>query len=142
MRFLPSSASSKLLISEFTCAAVDIRLLWRLHAKNLSLLTKNSRYQCSVRIHESNLDSAYSKTLRGMAPSAHHRKACRHQLVIPSEARDLGSCWRTQNSFAASENQVPRFARDDKTVLCLRAYTFSTSAPPPSPAPPRRWPTS
>src|ERR1700733_2695117 len=75
MRFLPSSASSKLLISEFTCAAVDIRLLWRLHAKNLSLLTKNSRYQCSVRIHESNLDSAYSKTLRGMALSAHVERA-------------------------------------------------------------------
>src|SRR5580700_7468298 len=30
MRFLPSSASSRLLMSLLICAAVDIRLLWRL----------------------------------------------------------------------------------------------------------------
>src|SRR5271166_768365 len=34
MRFLPSSASSRLLMSLLTCAAVDIRLLWRLHCEN------------------------------------------------------------------------------------------------------------
>src|SRR5258706_808091 len=32
MRFFPSSASFTLLMSLLTCDAVDIRLLWRLHA--------------------------------------------------------------------------------------------------------------
>src|SRR5229473_1721916 len=64
MRFLPSSASSGLLISELICAAVDIRLLWRLHAK-FSLLTKNIGYECTVRIHDPGLTSAYLNTLRG-----------------------------------------------------------------------------
>src|SRR5271163_4911089 len=35
MRFLPSSASSRLLISLLTCAAVDIRLLWRLQIQKI-----------------------------------------------------------------------------------------------------------
>src|ERR1700733_3400982 len=35
MRFLPSSASSGLLMSLLICAAVDIRLLWRFHLRKL-----------------------------------------------------------------------------------------------------------
>src|SRR6202162_3142257 len=39
MRFLPSSASSTLLISLLICAAVDIRLLWRFHSRKIVLVT-------------------------------------------------------------------------------------------------------
>src|SRR6202162_1554242 len=35
MRFLPSSASSRLLISLLICAAVDILLLWRFHPRKI-----------------------------------------------------------------------------------------------------------
>src|SRR5580658_1760708 len=75
MRFLPSSASSRLLISLFTCAAVDIRLLWRFAAENFGwlpgyLLEQTRLIACRFfRIHELGETSAFLNTLRGVAPS-------------------------------------------------------------------------
>src|SRR5580658_6344495 len=80
MRFLPSSASSRLLMSLFTCAAVDIRLLWRFPAENFGWLPgyfvfdQTSLIACRFfRIHESGERSACLNTLRGVAPSDHFR---------------------------------------------------------------------
>src|SRR5580698_2160758 len=75
MRFLPSSASSRLLISLLICAAVDIRLLWRLPARNFGwlpgyLLEQTRLIACRFfRIHELGETSAFLNTLRGVAPS-------------------------------------------------------------------------
>src|SRR5580700_11134814 len=75
MRFLPSSASSRLLMSLLTCAAVDIRLLWRFAAKNFVWLPGYLFEQtsliacCFFRIHESGETSAFLNTLRGVALS-------------------------------------------------------------------------
>jgi hypothetical protein len=74
MRFLPSSASSKLLISQLTCAAVDIRLLWRVQSKKIEFIAEKIAGATVARIHESRRDSLHSKTLRGMTLSA--RRAC------------------------------------------------------------------
>src|SRR3984957_13478930 len=108
MRFLPSSASSRLLISLFTCAAVDIRLLWRLHAKIVLCLRRIIRYECSVRIHEPTLASADQNTLRGVAPSAHAESASYPERNLSSRAKrgTLVSAGAPQ-PLAASKNQGP-----------------------------------
>src|ERR1700722_11873264 len=81
MRFLPISASSTLLISLFTCAAVDIRLLWRFHAEIVLCLRRIIGYECSVRIHEPELASPDQNTLRGMALSAHAESASSSRAI-------------------------------------------------------------
>jgi len=39
-------------------------------------------------------------------------------LVIPSEARDLGSCLHYGYHLRQAKTQIPRFARDDSTGEC------------------------
>src|ERR1700684_1965185 len=78
MRFLPSSASSRLLISLLTCAAVDIRLLWRFPAEDFGWLPGYFVFDqtsliacCFFRIHEPEERSSCLNTLPGVAPSAY-----------------------------------------------------------------------
>src|SRR3984885_8134081 len=77
MRFLPSSASSRLLISLLTCAAVDIRLLWRFPAEDFGWLPGYFVFDqtsliacCFFRIHEPEERSSCLNSLRGVALSA------------------------------------------------------------------------
>src|SRR5580700_8128814 len=75
MRFLPSSASSRLLISLLICAAVDIRLLWRFQIPKIVLVTRllclrevliaQSEYTTEQKIQHTH------PALKGVAPSAY-----------------------------------------------------------------------
>jgi len=41
------------------------------------------------------------------------------QIVIPSNARDLGICWRLAVAQARARTNVPRVARDDNPFFTM-----------------------
>src|SRR5579863_5386718 len=87
MRFLPSSASSTLLISLLICvAAVDIRLLWRLLTEIYCLPGYGDWFEFRkyfFRIHDPRVRSSSQNTLKGMGLSDHQNRCTFVSPVLP-----------------------------------------------------------
>src|SRR5580704_3432118 len=143
MSFFPSKTQ---ISGPGTCTSVSPKRVWcdqrsrvcgqRTYAawtKRSALLTlwvvaRSTDLQRDARFHCGSGEKFIDENHRRVVTSALYRSSCLGlireglAIVIPSEARDLGSCLLRRHGWRRQTPRVPRFARDDNRRSVLRRF--------------------